>query len=143
MYIFDLDGTLANNDHREHFVTGEDKQWDEFFEACDKDKPVMEVIDVARSLYHGGHSIYIFTGRSASVEEKTKKWLEENKVPFDKLVMRPEENYTPDQELKWKMVQDHVGNPDRIQAVFDDRNKVVKMWREKGIKCFHVAEGDF
>jgi hypothetical protein len=27
--------------------------------------------------------------------------------------------------------------------VFDDRNQVVKMWRERGIVCAQVAEGDF
>ena len=28
-------------------------------------------------------------------------------------------------------------------AVYDDRNKVVAMWREEGIQCFQVALGDF
>jgi len=28
-------------------------------------------------------------------------------------------------------------------VVFDDRDRVVKMWRENGIRCFQVAEGNF
>jgi hypothetical protein len=27
--------------------------------------------------------------------------------------------------------------------VFDDRSRVVEMWRKNGIKCFQVAEGNF
>ena len=27
--------------------------------------------------------------------------------------------------------------------VLDDRNQVVKMWRENGLTCLQVAEGDF
>jgi hypothetical protein len=26
---------------------------------------------------------------------------------------------------------------------FDDRDRVVKMWREEGIRCFQVDYGDF
>lgn len=143
MYIFDLDGTLADNNHRQHLLEGDHQDWDSFFEACDKDKPIMPVIDCARSLFYGGHRIYILSGRSAKVQQKTEKWLDDHKVPFNKLVMRPEENYIPDEELKWKMVKDHIGNPNRIQAVFDDRQKVVDMWRENGIKCFQVENNDF
>lgn len=30
-----------------------------------------------------------------------------------------------------------------ILCVLDDRNKVVKMWRELGLTCLQMAEGDF
>lgn len=32
---------------------------------------------------------------------------------------------------------------DRLVAVFDDRARVVRMWRKAGITCFQVAPGDF
>ena len=32
---------------------------------------------------------------------------------------------------------------DRLTAVFDDRDSVVKMWRDAGVPCFQVAPGDF
>ena len=32
---------------------------------------------------------------------------------------------------------------DRILCVFDDRTKVVNMWRDNGLSCFQVAPGDF
>jgi len=30
-----------------------------------------------------------------------------------------------------------------IKYVFDDRNSVVKMWREAGFRCLQVADGNF
>ena len=30
-----------------------------------------------------------------------------------------------------------------IFCIFDDRDKVVKMWREEGLTCMQVAPGDF
>ena len=32
---------------------------------------------------------------------------------------------------------------DDVFAVFDDRNQVVDMWRDNGLTCFQVADGDF
>jgi hypothetical protein len=28
-------------------------------------------------------------------------------------------------------------------CVFDDKTKAVKMWRDLGLTCFQVAQGDF
>ncbi len=32
---------------------------------------------------------------------------------------------------------------DRLTAVFDDRDRVVQMWRDAGVTCFQVAPGEF
>ena len=155
IYIFDLDGTIALNDHRQHFVQGDEQDWDSFFEACDKDEPNWPVINTIRTLRKCGAEIWIWSGRSAAVEKKTLDWLMEHKVMDnrmhrwwkfnpDRFRMRPDGNYTPDVELKRQWLSE-VETPEyrRIVAVFDDRNSVVKMWREQGIACFQVAEGDF
>ena len=34
-------------------------------------------------------------------------------------------------------------NKDDIFAVFDDRQKVVDMWRNNGLNVFQVADGNF
>jgi hypothetical protein len=56
--------------------------------------------------------------------------------------MRPEKDYTPDDALKHKWLME-LGGPDKIFCVFDDRQKVVDMWRSHGITCFQVAPGKF
>lgn len=144
--IFDLDGTLANIDHRRHFVEGKgsratDEEWRCFFAACVDDVPNLPVIETLRALRAQGYRIVILSGRSDEVSIETKAWLKENDVPYDELHMRPEGNYVPDQKWKAKFLKKF--DRSQILCVFDDRDKVVKMWRDNGIPCFQVAWGDF
>lgn len=140
--VFDLDGTLALNEHRQHFVerpVGE-KDWTAFFEACDKDKPNNPVIEVLHALEKKGHVVEIWSGRTDTVIEKTVLWLAKNDIGHVPLKMRPAKDRRPDTVLKKEWLDRAIPAPD---LVFDDRNSVVKMWRENGIACAQVAEGDF
>lgn len=146
-YIFDLDGTLAIIDHRTHFVRGKNRQWKEFFEACDLDTPNVSVIRTLETLYEAGHRIEIWSGRSDEVEAKTKIWLNANITLFDGTPastllkrMRPATNFIDDVELKIGWLKEEAVSP---TAVFDDRQKVVDGWRNNNIPCFQVAPGDF
>ena len=38
---------------------------------------------------------------------------------------------------------DLIDSPDEILFVLDDRSQVVKMWRELGLTCLQVADGNF
>jgi FMN phosphatase YigB (HAD superfamily) len=162
LYIFDLDGTLAAIEHRRHFVEapmiqapaalgGQMKDpnfkpnWPAFFAACTDDGPNYPVIDTLHSLLKSGAEVWIWSGRSSEVMEQTKAWLMEhvNRENLE-LCMRVEGDYTPDDELKrsWLMGM-RPADRRRLVAVFDDRQKVVDMWRANGVACFQVAPGDF
>jgi FMN phosphatase YigB (HAD superfamily) len=139
--IFDLDGTLALIEHRRRFITGKKKDWPGFFAACSDDLPNIPVIEAAHAHKSYGHRIVILSARSDEVRAQTLCWLEEHNVPYDELKMRSEGDFTVDEELK----QQWLGELDRsdILCVYDDRDKVVRMWREAGIPCFQVAPGNF
>jgi hypothetical protein len=144
--IFDLDGTLALIDHRRHFVEGRtskatDEDWRNFFAACVDDEPNLPVIRILQALRAQGYYIVILSGRSDEVITQTKTWLQDNDIPYDEMHMRPEGNYEPDQ--KWKARFLRRFDLTKILCVFDDRDKVVEMWRSKGIACFQVAPGNF
>jgi hypothetical protein len=140
--IFDLDGTLALNCHRQHFVSGPKKDWKKFFEACDKDPPNLPVISAFHLMNVSlDHEVAIWSGRSESVKSKTMDWLIAYSLFPDELKMRPIDDYSPDEVLKKRWL-DEVGK-ENILCVFDDRNKVVKMWRDNGVPCFQVNEGNF
>lgn len=139
--VFDLDGTLANNDHRTHLVdrTRGKPDWRAFFAACDQDTPHWHIIAVFHAMVAAGHTVEIWSGRSDEVRDKTERWLTDHGLSGVWLRMRSEGDYTPDEVLKCSWL-DRFGRPD---LVFDDRAKVVSMWRENGIPCCHVAEGNF
>tara|TARA_Y100000385_G_scaffold222968_1_gene233006 strand:- start:40 stop:507 length:468 start_codon:yes stop_codon:yes gene_type:complete len=148
--IFDLDGTLALIDDRRAISTKDNgnMDWDKFFDPVNiqLDKPNWPVILMAQTLKKAGHSVVIFSGRSKATKDATRTWLNNHKIPFDVLKMRPTDGglkWMKDDLLKKKWLTDLFPDVDKILCVFDDRDKVVKMWRDNGITCFQVAEGNF
>jgi len=150
--IFDLDGTLANIEDRRKLSTKDNGKmdWDKFFDPknINLDKPNSAVIKMAQVLAESGHMIAILSGRSKGTQLTTKSWLNRNNVPYHIIKMRPtskEWMYMPDDELKQHWLDDLFPGDirDRIVAVFDDRQKVVDMWRKNGLTCMQVAPGDF
>ena len=148
--IFDLDGTLALIDERREIsmnVNGK-MNWDIFFdpENIQLDKPNWPVILMAQTLKKAGHSVVIFSGRSKATKDATRTWLNNHKIPFDVLKMRPTDGglkWMKDDLLKKKWLTDLFPDVDKILCVFDDRQKVVDMWRDNNITCFQVADGNF
>ena len=148
--IFDLDGTLALIDDRRKISTKPNGKidWDIFFNPknIDLDKSNLPVIQVLKMFKQQGFRIVILSGRLKTTKDATKRWLVLNGVPFDVLKMRPDNNsfkFTPDDELKQWWLDTLFSDTSEIFAVFDDRQKVVDMWRRNGLTCFQVADGNF
>lgn len=150
LYIFDLDGTLADIQHRRHFVERPRGQqdWVSFHCYCVNDSPVEAVIRTMESLRRFA-DVWIFSGRSDEVREQTVQWLMQHTSFMSwelesGLVMRQEGDYTPDDQLKLKWLNEMLDEDrERLVAVFEDRDRMVKMWRANGVPCFQVAPGDF
>lgn len=144
--VFDLDGTLALIDHRRHLVERNDPDWGRFFAACDQDKPNEPIVEVFRLMMFEGHNCQIWSGRSDEVRDKTVAWLNEHVLRAEWgrcLKMRQSWDFTPDQDLKQRWLEELAEQGISIDLVFDDRDKVVAMWRANGIPCAQVAPGDF
>jgi hypothetical protein len=149
--IFDLDGTLADITKRREMATKENGKidWDIFFtpENIWFDTPNEVVIQMAQMLSQKNR-IVIFSGRSKGTKSETKRWLDKFDIPYDVIKMRPTSKdwmYMPDDELKqyWLDSLFPGDKKDDILCVFDDRDKVVKMWRDNNLQCFQVANGNF
>ena len=154
--IFDLDGTIAKIDKRRELATGPttdhlskskgNLDWDMFLDPLniDLDWPNKPVVETLKLFYYDGYEIIILSGRTDKTEDATKQWLRKHHIPYDELHMRPDAiRYTPDDVLKWDMLSVHDIKKKDIFCIFDDRDRVVEMWRENGLTCFQVAEGDF
>lgn len=136
--IFDLDGTLADIRHRRPLLPN----WDAFFDACDKDEPIWPVIHVYQAMRSAGHfHVQVWSGRSDAVRDKTEAWLMKYLGHVPVLRMRRAGDHQPDDKLKESWLDETL--PESISMVFDDRNRIVEMWRRRGIQCFQVAPGDF
>lgn len=177
MIIFDLDGTLADCEHRRHFVDASynthtvlpgdayrqyprfyDQEtdtciipcdnkwkpnWKAFYEECDKDTPIEATRHVLESLYYQENTIEIWSGRCESVRDKTEAWINKHlggMKRIRRLVMRPKGDSTPDDVLKESWLDFFLEEKIEVHYVFDDRPKVVRMWRRKGIFVFDVNQ---
>jgi hydroxymethylpyrimidine pyrophosphatase-like HAD family hydrolase len=149
--IFDLDGTLADIEARRKLCTLENGKihWGKFFDPknIEMDLPNWPVIETFKALQNAGFRCIIFSGRGAATRTATVAWLNKFGIVPDILKMRPLNSFTPDEILKrdWlnSLETDHGIAKQDILCIFDDRDKVVKMWREEGMTCMQVAPGAF
>lgn len=145
--IFDLDGTVALNEHRQHLVQNQPKDWPAFYRACVDDTPNWPVITAASALKDAGFELWLWSGRSDEVVDLTWDWLRKKAGClhlWDNIRMRRRNDFTEDSELKRQWLESLVPPfRRRIAFVFDDRDRVVQMWRDNGLACFQVAKGDF
>ena len=142
-WIFDIDGTLADTSARQHFLDNGKKDWDGWFRGIGNDPihdDVAQFYDFADSQ---GIRVIICTGRDEAYREVTEQWLSDNHIVADIVYMRTLGDRRDDSVIKKEMLDDMRSKGYNPSLVFEDRDRVVKMWRENGIRCFQVAPGNF
>ena len=142
--IFDVDGTIADVEHRRHLVNGDNKDWKNFRLATEFDTPVQWVCDIAKRHIAQGDEVAFFSARNESEREITEKqiseWIGDG---HNGVFLRPNGDYRPDEVFKSELADRFEKIGGHIDLVYDDRNKVVDMWRQRGTTVVQVADGDF
>jgi len=100
------------------------------------------IATVFRALRNVNHGLKIVIGRPERVRQKTLDWLGQNSlsVVSQDLHMRFDNDLRHDILIKQELI---VGFKHQVKMIFEDRNCMVKKWRELGFVCLHVAEGKF
>lgn len=145
--VFDIDGTLADLSHRIKYLEGEKKDWDSFYGRVDEDGVIEEIAQIFVCYVcwmTPSNKVICITGRPERTREATLKWFKE-KIGFvpDELYMRKDRDWRPDVEIKKEWVEKLQKQGYEFQLAFEDRDRVVKMYRDLGIKCCQVAEGAY
>ncbi len=149
--IVDIDGTVSNLEHRLCYLM--ENNWDAFYEACFKDEPIQDVIDLVAKLMREYNIVYC-TGRREGVRETTIRWLKDKNIYSDpdseiysgfctRLLMRKDGDKRHDTEVKPELLLENGIIRSDVAFILEDRNSMVKKWRELGFICLQVAEGDF
>lgn len=146
--VCDLDGTLADCEHRVHHVRNTPKNWDAFFAGVREDRVNYPVLSVLNKFvdYEGFQYKLIFcSGRPERCRADTEAWLMEQaclaKDDYT-LLMRKDGDFRADHIVKQEILDNSIPK-ERVLFVLDDRQQVVDMWRRNGLTCFQVAEGNF
>ena len=141
--IFDIDGTLANNDERQKILKDNVHNWQNFFNEMGNDtvnKAISEIYNIIKKTKK--YKMLIVTGRPETYRKITEQWLIWNRIEYDNLYMRSENDYRADADVKKEILQ-KINKQYDISFVFDDRASVVKMWREEGLVCFQCFDHSY
>jgi trehalose-6-phosphatase len=142
--IFDIDGTLANIEHRRKHVSNGNKNWPAFNREMVHDTPYIDICWMFRTLQAQPDTVMLIaSGRGEDDRAKTIRWLEDNHIIHEGLYMRPSKDMRPDNIIKHEILEEIRSTHGEPFMVFDDRNQVVDMWRMNGVRCVQVAPGDF
>lgn len=169
--IFDIDGTLADATHRLPFIKdkahwvapfGKDPRpnWEAFLSDDEiwKDSPIPQTWSLMTGLLRQGWRVLFITGRPLAQMTTTWNWLtthcpirsqaadgiqRQNKEHGRCLYMRPDGDRRPSHMVKKQLLQHALDEGFRPSLVFEDRLEDTRMWREEGLRCCQVAEGDY
>ena len=130
--IVDVDGTLALVNGRGYYD----------YSLVLTDLPNQPVVDLVRLLAKESEIIYV-TGRPDTCREDTELWISRHVCVPGPLFMRAEGDKRKDAVIKRELFDELIRDRYNVRRVVDDRNQVVRMWRELGLTVLQVAEGAF
>jgi uncharacterized HAD superfamily protein len=140
-FVFDLDGTICDVRHRRQYVATKPRNWDAWNAGLVNDTPNVAVQKVFQALRNDQEvDLIIVSGRSDDYKEQTIKWLTDNEIFYDEIYMRKYKDHRDDAVVK-NEIADEIEKTHKILGVFDDRQRVVNMWIERGIWVFDVGQG--
>lgn len=143
--ICDLDGTLCDTRHRDHYARS--RQWDHFHECLDLDLSHPAVLILVTLLLDRGMPIVYLTGRPERYRQRTVQWLSNYHVwrTSTHLLMRPDDDHRSDVVSKFDLYHAFADAHEGWRPLFvlEDRDRVVAMWRGLGLTCFQVREGAY
>ncbi len=139
-YLVDIDGTVTRH-HEDRAGERGPFDWDRVSE----DRPNEAVIRLLEALDGIGLFQFVFlSGRPEVCREPTEQWLAHHVgVEYGRLFMRESSDNRPDNVIKLEIFDREIRERYNVVGVFDDRNRVVSMWRSLGLTVFQVADGDF
>lgn len=132
--ICDLDGTLCHKGDRpfnDYMRVGEDT-------LCTQVKTIINALVDNRT-------IILVSGRENTgyCRSITEAWLVVHNVRYHYFYQRQFKDFRSDEIVKREIYENFIKPKYEVDFVLDDRNKVVKMWRDLGLICLQVQEGDF
>jgi len=136
-FVFDIDGTLS-------YSEGLRSPYD--YSRVQHDYVYCDVATMANILSDAGYHIFIVSGRDEECRKQTETWLTLMDIHHDDLLMRKHGDTRHDAQVKYEIAWSQILPNYWISGIFDDRTRVVSMWRSMGFRTYQVKgyfESDF
>ncbi|WP_406186076.1 HAD family acid phosphatase [Streptomyces sp. NBC_01006] len=136
--VFDIDNTLADTDHRQHFLEGRPRDWDGFFGAAPADPPLARGVALAVEQGADCEVVYL-TGRPERCRADTEEWLTRHGLPEGRLWMRGNQDRRPARTTKLEVLR-RIARGREVRLLVDDDELVCQAARAAGFK---VVQADW
>ena len=146
LWIFDVDGTLSNNDHRiRHLNQHNKKDWDKFFAEQHLDDPYDAVFEIMNGMTRLGQKCIVITARDERFRDVTLEWINnhyDGEFKSEDLYMRANGDRRDDDFIKLEVLKEILNkNPlYTVMGIFEDRHRVIDSWREAGYYVFECNQ---
>ncbi len=138
--LVDVDGVIADGDHRQHYVVGAKKHWQDFFRASVDDRPLLPTITWL-DLLDADTAIVLLTARPESIHDETVAWLRNYEIRWDLLIMRSKADHGPSPEMKRLAVEElRFADFEPVLALDDDQRNIT-MYGEEAIPALYIHSG--
>ena len=152
LYVFDIDGVLADVTHLLPLITGENKDYDAYYSRIGEALPIAQGFELLRAITkfyawvqqtHPHGDIYFVTGRSELSRETTIEWLQKRGACGESpnLYMRGNTDRRPAYQVKRGIVErihKETGVPYTEMTVFEDDPQCAEMYESLGCYVCHV-----
>jgi hypothetical protein len=116
--VFDLDNTLADTAHRQHFLETRPRNWDAFFAAAPQDPPIPEGVALAVESAGECEVVYL-TGRPERCRRDTLDWLAGHGLPEGRVYMRGNADRRPARYTKLEILR-RLARTREVRMLVDD-----------------------
>jgi phosphoglycolate phosphatase-like HAD superfamily hydrolase len=116
--VFDLDNTLADTAHRQHFLESRPRNWDGFFSAAPQDPPIPQGVALAVESAEECEVVYL-TGRPERCRRDTLEWLAAHGLPEGRVFMRGNADRRPARYTKLEILR-RLARTRAVRMLVDD-----------------------
>jgi hypothetical protein len=147
LYIFDIDGVLANVIHLLHLIQGEHKDFDAYYSRIGEALPINQGLGILQGLnrqaFLESGAVHFVTGRSECSRSDTVDWLQRHGACGERpnLHMRGKTDRRYAQDVKRGIIQRisiETGVPFSDMVVFEDDKDCARMYKQLGCYVCHV-----
>ena len=144
--ICDVDGTLVDISARVSLAVagakkGKKMNWGIFLDPkviLENDVEQEDVTGVIKSLIESGHKVIITSARNEKHRDVTEQQLANFGIKHEAMFLRADDDMRGDELVKEDLLREIRKAGYDPKVAFDDRQKVVDMWRKLGIPCHQV-----
>lgn len=147
--LLDLEATLSNNSHRLHLLPNKltppeklSEVWDKYFKQLKFDTPYLTLIQQVKTLQNKYQlKIFILSAVPEKFRQVVHHWLITHDISYDKLLLRPDDDFRDNAIVKQTMLQQAVYPNYRPIIAIDDMTNILDIYASAGIKTYRAKQG--